>query len=260
MSDYGSILGISCPGAVADSGDYNIDGACVVHADDIEIHCGKIVHVKQLYHDGYKEVSAEYHYDGDVPYGVMMRGGTDYVTDDGMAGYDRGDCCPVISHGRVWALSRDINTAPAFGEEVKVDAKGYASVNGKRVTGWAYTGGYARIDAQNQIVEIDIKQNAAHGGGAAIKVNGAVITATPSGSQLHGTPIVMTVSVSPEDATNKVGSWHLVEGKDKGTLERLDDFNYRLVPAQNFVGELHVVWTAEDGSGVQSMYEPHYYS
>lgn len=255
ISDYGSLKGCALPGSISDSGDYNIDGSCVVHADDQLIECGKVVHVKRI-EDGYKEISCRFSYAGDVPYGVVAYSANDVTGKyDGNYCYHSGDVSPVISHGRAWLLTYDLAVRPTFGAHVKINQRGEPSTVGSVIGGWSYTGGFERVTSLMNIVEVQIIQSGMHmSGGVGIKVNGIHMTSDLPSPQKHGTSVVISAAVSPANATNPIGEWFLAQTTN-ATLTRIDDFNYRLTPKAGFVGKVHVTWHAQDGSGVQGMIE-----
>lgn len=272
MADYGNVMGISCPGALGDSSEYNIDATCVVEEHDVEysvdsrnsvygeILCGKIVHVSRIV-DGYKEISSsfEVRQNGgskvtDIAYGVAFSNPlATYRDPQGKLGYAPGEPISVVTHGRVWVLT-ELPTAPTPQSDVYVTERGYASNEGQiEVWGWTFTGRYERYAEGYHIVEVQVKQSTGHMVQTHFKkVNGIKLTKSSEGNLKYDTPIIVTAEVSPADATDKTGSWSL-DDSQKGTLNTLNDAMVRFTPTKSFVGDVHINWEANDGSGVRGM-------
>lgn len=274
MSDYGSQIGIALPGTIADSGDYNIDGCCFVEefAHEIsaadsrqsrmgEIQCGKIVHVSRIV-DGYKEISSVFDDNSryDIAYGVALRDSFGYKIDEsGLIGYLPGSPISVVTHGRVWALTTQIRSAPEPFTRVFVSEDGYAQDEGaNEINWWSFTGGFAKLSDVFHLVEIQVKQSAGHmTEHKFIKVNGIHLIKSVDGNLKYNTPFRVSAEVSPKDATDKTGHW-TVDDPAKGTIQVLNDSQIEFTPTRSFIGDVHITWTANDGSGVQGMVEVTY--
>lgn len=145
MADYGNLsLGVSCPGVLSDTSDYNIDGACVARG---EIPFGVAVQVVEIV-DGVKVVSALS--DG-KPYGVSMRSQYEHLS----GVIQDGDPVNIISHGRVWART-SLEDSPTFGDKLSFGAGGEVSAAGEE--GWPFAGGFVKF-GEGWIVEVQILQN-----------------------------------------------------------------------------------------------------
>ena len=265
MSDYGNLKGMGAPGSLGDSGDYNIDGCCYTEewhhelreSRVGEIACGKIVSVQKI-DDGYKEISAVFINDYDVPYGVAFRSNADtHVAPNGLLSYAPGDPISVVTHGRVWVLTT-ANTAPYFGEHVAVDRNGYClkeSVGNKAIPGWFFTGGFCKMSDGVKIAEVNLCQSSVHKhGNHDVFVNGCELEAVGGDTKKYGIPFMVQAHVSPFDATNRKGRW-TVDPDNKGIqLEVSENGDGCMVShAGSLIGDIFLNWEAEDGSGVQSM-------
>lgn len=145
MADYGNLsLGVSCPGVLSDTSDYNIDGACVARG---EIAFGVAVQVVEIV-DGVKVVSALS--DG-KPYGVSMRSQYEHLS----GVIQDGDPVNIISHGRVWART-SLEDSPTFGDKLSFSAGGEVSAAGEE--GWPFAGGFVKF-GEGWIIEVQILQN-----------------------------------------------------------------------------------------------------
>ncbi|QVW27731.1 scaffolding protein [Hafnia phage Pocis76] len=273
MADYGVLRGASCAGTLGDSSDYNIDGCCFVedYENELgmsarangEIISGKIVNVVGI-EDGYKKIAAHFTDSGyDIAYGVALRdsfGG--HVDPTGLTGYSSGEPISVVTHGRVWALTTTIQSAPTPFSHVYVTENGYAAADAGRedqknheIMGWTFTGGFDQFSQNFHLVEIQVKQSTGHmHHDNKIKVNGISLKKSSEGNLRHGTPVFIIAEVSPKTATDKTGSWH-VDDDSKGTIEVTNEAMAKFTPASNFVGDVHITWVANDGSGVQGMVE-----
>lgn len=253
MSDYGSIIGVQCPGALGDSSKYNIDGACFTASDHDSVMVGKIVRVKGIV-DGYKEITDVFT-ENDIPYGVSFRSHMNTSMDEtGYMVYMPGDPINVISNGRAWVLTENIDQAPQFGTLVKVGADGFANANGFEIPGWHYTGGWQKWNGLFYIVEIQINQSAPFiYAGQKTLVNGAVLTANLPSPQAPNKVITITVEVSPKDADDKTGSWYV--DNDQCEIRPISETQAYLSVKNGGPNDVHVTWSANDGSGVQSMIE-----
>lgn len=252
MADYGVLMGAQCPGCLGDSSVYNIDGACFVSEEAESIICGKIVTVKSIYDGQYKEISDRFTAKT-LAYGVAMRSHIEtFVDDEGYMAYRSGDPINVISNGRAWVLSENINSQPTFGQPVKVGADGFASADGWEVAGWIYTGGWQKWNSLFYMVEIQINQSAPHiHAGERTLVNGAVLTTNLNSPQAPNKYVTVTVEVSPRSADDKTGTWHV--DNDQCEILPLNDTQARLSTKNEGSNEVHVTWAANDGSGTQAM-------
>lgn len=254
MADYGNLMGAQCPGSLGDSSEYNIDGACFVADETESIICGKIVTVRGMYEGQYKEISDRFTAQS-FAYGVAMRSHMEtFVDDEGYMAYRSGDPINVISHGRAWVLTENIDEQPTFGQPVRVGTDGFAHAGGFEIPGWIYTGGWRKWNSLFYIVEIQIIQSAPFVYHSRDKlVNGcALLTDLPS-PQDNIKLVKVTADVSPKDATNILGRFSL-EGPDIATIIDNGDNTAQIIPkGGDLVGSVYVYWTANDLSGVQSM-------
>lgn len=259
MSDYGSLINPAMPGILSDTGDYNIDGTCFVSDTDKFAVCGKIAWAKFIPDGQYKEISTAFDGIYHIPYGVVARSQYDCDVDKyGLSGYKPGEPVSLVTHGRVWVISQNIDQPPVFGSPVHVARDGTASKGGTQVNGWVYTGGWEKWNGNYFIVEIQLKQNSAHVSDVhGIQVNGAVITANLPSPQTYNKIITFTVDVSPEDATDKSGTWHVANPEHVEIMAHPTD-NSVMVKGKDYVGDFHVIWVANDGSGVQAAMEFQY--
>ena len=273
MCDYGSLKGCAVPGGLGDSGDYNIDGRCFTEnfdheflsdnadrqqAVDGEIACGKIVCVNRIV-DGYKEISCVFSTNYDVPYGVAMHSPlatihSAGVLDSELLHYLPDEPISVITHGRAWVLTDTIKQAPAFGSAVYVSQTGFAQSAGNRsISGWTFTGGFFKYTNVYSLVEVNIEQSAGHlHVDNSIPVNGVHLTRSPEGDLEYNTQVLLTAEVSPTNATDKTGTWHLVN-PIHGEIKPLSGNQAQFTPTRSLIGEVTIVWQANDGSDVSGM-------
>lgn len=255
MSDYGAIIGVQCPGTLGDSSAYNIDGRCFVSSDSESILCGKFVTVKGIV-EGYKEITDKFGV-GSVPYGVALRTHMNtFVDDEGYMAYESADPINVISHGRAWVLSQDIESSPTFGTLARCAKDGFASLTGEEIAGWHYTGGWQKFSDLFYIVEVQLIQSAPYiFEGQKVLVNGAVLEANLPSPQAPNKVITITVDVSPKTATDKTGEWSVDE--EGCVISPISDTQAHLSVADSAseIPEVHVVWTANDGSKVAASLE-----
>lgn len=274
MADYGARIGTALPGTLADSSEYNIDGCCYVEEFEHEIsstdarvsrhgeiQCGKIVHVNKIV-DGYKEISAVFDDSSvhDIAYGVAFRDSFGYKVDaSGLIGYLPGEPISVITHGRAWVLTTQIRSAPEPYTRVYVSESGYAMDEGaNEINNWSFTGGFEKFDDVFHIVEVQVKQNAGHmTENKFVKVNGIHLIKSVDGNLKYNTPFRVSAEVSPHDATDKTGHWS-VDDPAKGTIQVLNDSQIEFTPTKSYIGDVHITWVANDGSGVQGMVEVTY--
>lgn len=259
MSDYGGTIGVACAGALADTSEYNIDGACFVEWSNERITgpilCGQIVRVNNIIDGHYKEISGSFlRPNYDIAYGVALSSplGT-FITDDGMRAYETGDPISVVTHGRVWVLSRSIQSAPSPLAHVFIDNQGFAATAGaEEASGWRYTGGFRRWNVEFYLVEVQLIQSGAHMHGEhAVLVNGAQISCNRTSPMKWDETLRFTVDVSPDNATDKSGEWsassELIE------ITKIGDHMINVKGKDGFLGKFYIYWTASDGSGVQAM-------
>lgn len=269
---YGSLKYEAVPGGLGDSGDYNIDGRCFTEnfdhefkrSTDGEIACGKIVNVVNIV-DGYKEISSIFDQQTryDVPYGVAMHSplATVHATglyDSELLHYPPDEPISVITHGRAWVLTDTMTQAPRFGSRVYVSQFGLAQNNGPRhIAGWYFTGAFVKFSNVYNLAEIHIEQSAGHlDESNHVAVNGIHVARTPTAATVAvNTDVQLTVQVSPANATDKTVTWHVNEGDTAGTVEQLGDHLYKFVPTRGYVGDVHLICEANDGSGVRGMTE-----
>lgn len=255
MSDYGAIMGMSCPGSLGDSSKYNIDGCCFTADDHDGVLAGKIVTVKSVT-DGYKEITDVFTAKT-LAYGVSLRTHINTsVDDEGYMVYLPGDPINVISNGRAWVLTQTVDMKPNFGDPVKVGPDGFADKNGFEIAGWSYTGGWEKWNSLFYIVEIQINQSAPYiVAGEKVLVNGAEMTANMTSPQAPNKVVTVTIDVAPKDADDKTGSWHV--DKEGCTIVPISDTQAYLSVADSTseIDEVHVNWTANDGSGTAAMIE-----
>lgn len=255
MSDYGSLINPAMPGVISDTGDYNIDGTCFVGGKGKFVMCGKIAWAK-IVDRFYKEIDTSFDSVYHIPYGVVLRSQYDCSIDkDHLSGYRSGDAASLVTHGRAWVISQNIDQAPKYGDPVHVARDGTASKGGTLVNGWYYTGGWYKWNGNYFIVEVQINQSAAHVSEIhGVEVNGAVMSTNLESPQPYNKVITFTIDVSPEDATDKSGTWHIA---DPNTAEIIGypDNKSVMITSKNYIGKIHVTWVANDGSGVQAMRE-----
>ena len=275
MCDYGSLMGCAVPGGLGDSGDYNIDGRCFTEnfehellsddaerqqAVDGEIACGKIVCVNRIV-DGYKEISCVFNTTYDVPYGVAMYSPLATIHSVGAYDYELPHYMPdepinVITHGRAWVLTDTIEQAPKFGSTVYVSQTGFAQSAGNRsISGWTFTGGFLKYTNVYSLVEVNIEQSAGHlHVDNSIPVNGIHVTRAPAFPRITAnTEVNIGIQVSPPNATNKNIVWHIAEGEAAGSIQKTSDTAYKFTPSRGYVGNVHLIAEAADGSGVRGM-------
>ena len=252
MADYGVLMGAQCPGCLGDSSEYNIDGACFVSDETESIICGKIVTVKSVYEGQYKEITDRFT-DKSLAYGVAMRSHIEtFVDDEGYMAYRASEPINVISNGRAWVLTENIDSQPTFGQPVKVGADGFANADGWEVAGWIYTGGWQKWNSLFYMVEIQINQSAPYiHAGEQTLVRGAVLNPNLQSPQAPNKVITITVEVAPKDADDKTGSWHI--DNDQCEIAPISDTQARLSTKNEGSNEVHVTWVANDGGGTQAM-------
>jgi hypothetical protein len=257
MSDYGSLLGVALPGTLGDTGDHNFDGSCVVSPATAHILSGKIVWGHYDQESGYVIVSDQF--DGSkAPCGVTVRSQYCTETDErGMSATMKDEPVSILTHGRIWVLTKDIDSPATHSQLVHVNHEGFASRTGWPVSGWHYTGGWHKLNNLYNICEIQVLQNMAHLDDEieqGTPVSEASISTDIQSPARAGTNVLFTVSVEPGDATNKRGSWSL-DKPEAGMLVPNGNDGDKVVFAGNYTGTITVNWVADDGSGVTAFKE-----
>lgn len=271
MADYGNLIGVGRAGCLSDSSDYNIDGRCFVEEFENElglsarasgeIISGKIVNIVGM-EDGYKKISAVFTDAGyDIAYGVALRSSFgEHVDANGLTGYNSGEPISVVTHGRVWVLTTTIDSAPTPHSHVYVTQDGFAASDSgsqdsqnHEIYGWTFTGKFDKFSSSFNLVEVQVKQSTGHMKvDKKIKVNGISLKKSSEGNLKHGSTVFVIAEVSPKNATDKTGTWH-VDDPAKGSIEVTNEAMAKFTPESNFVGDVHITWVANDGSGVQGM-------
>lgn len=150
-ASYAVEMGIACPGMLADTSLYNVDGAC---ACDGDIPIGVAVQVTEAQPlDGHKVVKAVAA--GTIPYGVTLR--THAMNPAGV--YEDGGAVNVVTHGRIWMVCAEATAPGAFGAQVLLAAGGQVSATGAIPTGWTFAGGFTKWKDVN-LVEVQLTQSA----------------------------------------------------------------------------------------------------
>lgn len=155
MSDYGVLWGASLPGCLVDSTRYNINGTGVCKDETILI--GKAVGFGGIV-DGYRMVTADLA-DSLMPFGVALRSHDCLYKDEqsGYMAYRSGEPMNVVTRGRVWVLTKQIEEAPQHGEPVYVLEDGFVGKDsGVLPGGWTFTGDFFKMDRQINIVGVSI--------------------------------------------------------------------------------------------------------
>lgn len=155
MSDYGVLWGASLPGCLVDSTRYNINGTGVCKDESILI--GKAVGFGGIV-DGYRMVTADLA-DGLIPFGVSLRSHVCLYEDakSGCMAYRSGDPMSVVTRGRVWVLTKQIEEAPQHGDPVYVLEDGFVGKgSGVLPDGWTFTGDFFKLDRELNIVGVNI--------------------------------------------------------------------------------------------------------
>ena len=158
MSDFGNVrLTPACIGMLADTSDYNIDGACVV-APGRRAYFGTAVSVVGIV-DGVKLVATVQ--DGELPFGVAMNTAlTPRLFSDDAPDYpyvEEGEPISVVSHGRIWCVtSQTYDPQPM--EKLKI-GNGFISPNGSYSSGWVFAGGKFNFNSESNLIEVQVLQN-----------------------------------------------------------------------------------------------------
>lgn len=248
--DYSSVMGLSCPGCLVDSTRYNIDGTGVCGSESII--AGKVVFFKERV-EGYN-IFVD-HKEGDaVVAGVAIRSNitTTVNEDGGYSDYKEGDPISVVTRGRVWVLTESIDEAPSHGEKVYVNNDGFVGKSGDQVVdGWIFTGDFMKFDSSINIVGIHIKPVIVH----VQKLTAAIIEDVdgnkPDGNRPNNEPVNLKVTVEPEYATDKTGTWEISLGGEYASISPSGD-TAQVTPSSN--GDVYVNWVANDGSGVSDTF------
>ena len=260
---YGNLIGHARAGLLVDSSDYNIDGTCYVASNQLNLHVGRVVHVNKIYDGIYKEISGLFNPDkaqSEVAYGVVYRGGVNEARIvDGLPVFSPLEPVSIVTHGRVWVASQTFSEAPAVHAPVHITPHGLATGAGAlEITGWTYTGDFYRIDSTTSIVGVQVKQNHGHlENEFKVKVNGVHLTRSPEGDLAYNTQVLLTAEVSPANATDKTGTWHLVNPLH-GEIKSLSGNQAQFTPTRSLIGEVTIVWQANDGSDVSGMVKINY--
>ncbi len=84
-------------------------------------------------------------------------------------------------------------------------------------------------------------------------VNGAVLTPNLPSPQAPDKVVTISVEVSPKNAHDKTGTWHV--DNDQCQITQRDESSALLSVKNGGPNDVHVTWEANDGSGVQAMIE-----
>lgn len=136
--DYRPINFSPCPGNLQDSTTYTINGTCYAVDDLIP---GEIVSVIET-SKRYKGIGK---FNGN-PFGVVFMDGCNY---------QEGDPIPVVSKGKIFALTR-LQEQPEPLQQVYVDDEGLASLTGVIFDRCLFTGTFYRVNYDLSIVGIQL--------------------------------------------------------------------------------------------------------
>lgn len=224
----------ACPGNLSDTSTYNIDGACVAQGD---IEFGAAVQVVGIV-DGMKVVTALA--DGGTPYGIAFRSKYEHLSGKILDG----EVCNVVSHGRAWALT-SLDEAPGLFSKLEFGTGGVVT-GGAGSVGWTFAGGFVKHE-DGHIIEVQVKQNAfitPPPPPPVVLVDSATIATNKASPQPNNTPVQCSVTVKPDDATDKTGAWS-VDATNIATIDQAG----KLTPVGGDVfGNVNVTWTANDAS------------
>lgn len=148
-------------GMIADTSLYNIDGACAMPSGLVR-QVGTAVGVSSVV-DGHKVLSAP---SAESVYGVLVK--SHYESPKGTYGGAAGDIddyqvANVMTHGRIW-VQTSLDTAPAFGSAITVNAAGIASSTDAGAADFALgtaAGGFQAADSvsgEPALVEVQLLQ------------------------------------------------------------------------------------------------------
>lgn len=259
MSDYGALLGATEPGCLLDSSSYIIDGTGVCKDESILI--GKVVMVDEIV-DGYRMITSKYSQQI-RPCGIALRTQSCLKSDEvsGYMVYSEGDPINVVRKGRVWALTEQIDDAPSYGQSVYVADDGFINDgNGQIVDGWFFTGDFVKYDNQFNLVGVNISTDKRRPvGPPTVPVTSAIIESdiTENDPQPNNKPIQLRVTVKPDNATDRTGTWSCWEDelRTSETHNIADvDQNGLVTPTGTAEGTVFINWDANDGSGVSDTY------
>lgn len=255
MSDYGSLINPAMPGVIADTGDYNVDGSCFNGANKIAT-CGKFAWCNFVQDGQYKEIFTEFSQMAHVPHGIVLR--SQYCTNvdtNVLIGYAPGEPVNLLTHGRAWVLSQNIDTPPEPYSQVHFSMNGMASKGGSIAAGWLYTGGWMKWDSQHFIVEVQVIQSGAHLVPTVPElVASAKIKPSHNSPAPRGTQVTFDIEVLPESAKDKTGTWLYNDHAGRITGIGAPNGGFKLIPG-TFTGTTTIQWVSNDGSNVKAEIE-----
>lgn len=235
MADYSNErLNPACFGRLADTSDYNIDGACVAGE---ELEFGQAVYVDSIV-DGMKVIRA---LTGDkVPYGITFFSHFEQVNGK----IPEGEVVNVVSHGRIWTRSA-LDTAPALFSKLKFNESGQVDGAGSFATNWTFAGGLVRA-GELHAIEVQVLQNANVVSVAppVVLVSSATLAADKQSPQPNTAPVNISVTVKPDNATDKTGVYSL----DGDAIATIDQTGKLTPKGGEAFGNIKVTWTANDAS------------
>lgn len=251
MADFGNLrLKPACVGMLADTSDYNIDGACVV-APGRKAYFGTPVAVIGIV-EGVKLVATMQ--DGEIPYGVAMSTAlTSRKVDTGADDYpyaEEGEPISIVSHGRIWCIA-DEDYAPAPMEKLKIGG-GSIKSTASYVSGWSFAGGVVKFGTGANLLEVQVLQNAdivPPPPPPVVLVESATIQSATTSPSVNTDPVNLSVTVLPANADDKTGVW----SANAANVATIDPGTGVLTPVGS-VGNVNVTWTANDASGVTATY------
>lgn len=259
MSDYGVLWGATEPGCMLDSSRYIIDGTGVCKDESILI--GKVVMIDEIV-DGYRMITSQFNQQI-RPCGIVLRTHSCLYADEasGYMVYRSGDPINVVRRGRVWALTEQIDSAPNYGQAVYVADDGFVNTgNGQIVDGWTFTGDFMKYDKQFNLVGVNLSVVKLRPiGPPQVPVKAALIESdiTENDPQPNNKPIQLRVTVKPDNATDKTGTWSCWEDEARTSeVHNIADVdqNGLVTPTGTAEGTVFINWDAKDGSGVSDTY------
>ena len=231
----------ACPGLLADTSTYNIDGACVAQGD---IEFGAAVQVVEIV-DGVKVVKALG--DGGTPYGIAFRSQYEHLNGKILDG----EPCNVVSHGRIWTLT-SIDEAPDLFSKLQFGSGGVVTGGGGSA-GWTFAGGFVKHE-DGYIIEVQVKQNAFIAPPPpppVVLVESATITTDKASPQPNNVTVQCSVAVLPANAADKSGVWSI----DATNIATIDPASGLITPVGGDVfGNVNVTWTANDASKTKATF------
>lgn len=250
MHSYGSLrLGVARLGMLADTSDYNIDGACVV-APGQKVYFGTPVAVVGIV-DGVKLVKTIG--GSDIPYGIAFVSNyceQKYDTNADYTYLNEGEPVSIVTHGRIWSLGAKAVTL-AFGDKVKASALIGIIADSGYQTGWPFAGGRVPYNSDTDLIEVQVLQNANIVPPPPILVASATLSASAATPSANNAPVTISAAVLPANATNKTGKFTA----NAGTIATINQTTGVLTPAGGALfGNVDVTWTANDASGVTATY------